>query len=278
MKDFDGKRCLITGAASGIGRATAEAMGDRGAKLFLTDINAEGLQEVRNQITDDGGDVSDIKAFDISDYDAVREWADEVHDNHGAMDVVMNIAGISLWGELDQLEHEHWEKCIDVDLRGPIHVIDCFLKETIKAGNGGHLVNVSSAAGLFGLPLHAPYSAAKAGLVGVSEVLRFDLERHDIGVTLVCPGAVETPLKDTVEIIGIDTSKPEVEELKERFSDRAISPENVAGQIINAVEKEKYLVLTSWDMKALYWLKRILSPVYRWIMRYLNNFVETVKN
>ncbi|TFF93061.1 MAG: SDR family NAD(P)-dependent oxidoreductase, partial [Promethearchaeota archaeon] len=145
------------------------------------------------------------------------------------------------------------------------------------AGHGGHLVNVSSAAGLFGFPIHSPYSAAKAGLVGISEVLRFDLERYNIGVTLVCPGAVETPLKNTVEIIGLDKSSPAAMDLQAEFSERAIPPEKVAKQIIHAIKKNKFLVLTSSDMKALYWLKRKFAPLYRFIMRKLNKLVDKVK-
>ena len=92
----------------------------------------------------------------------------------------MNVAGISTWGSVDQLTHEHWRQMVDVDLMGPINVIEAFVPPMMAAGRGGHLVNVSSAAGLLGLPWHAAYSAAKFGLRGVSEVLRFDLEplRH----------------------------------------------------------------------------------------------------
>lgn len=274
---FVNKKCLITGAASGIGRATAIKMSELGARLCLTDINSNGLKEINDVIIKRGGKVINFKALDITNYDLVKAWAAEIHKKFGAMDIIMNIAGISLWGEVHFLEHEHWQKCINVDLWGPIHIMECFLKETIKAGKGGHLVNVSSAAGLFGLPIHSPYSAAKAGLVGISEVLRFDLERYNIGVTLVCPGAVETPLKNTVEFIGIDLSNPAVEGLKAQFSDRAISPEKVANQIISAIKKKKFLVLTSFDMKALYWFKRKMAPVYRLIMRKLNTLLDKVK-
>src|SRR5699024_11740781 len=112
------------------------------------------------------------------------------------------IAGISTWGTIDRLSHEHWRRTVDIDLMGPIHVMECFVPPMIEAGRGGQLVNVSSAAGLFGLPWHAPYSAAKFGLRGVSEVLRFDLKRHHIGVSLVCPGGVDTGLVNTLEVAG----------------------------------------------------------------------------
>ncbi|MHA1301961.1 MAG: SDR family oxidoreductase [Candidatus Helarchaeota archaeon] len=277
IKDFKGKKCIITGAASGIGKSTAIKMGELGVNLFLTDINATGLKEVSEIIEKNGGIVSKYKALDISNYEDVKSFAEEIHKEFGAMDIIMNIAGISLWGEIHNLEHKHWQKCINVDLWGPIHVMECFLKETIKAGNGGHLVNVSSSAGLFGLPIHAPYSAAKAGLVGISEVIRFDLERYNIGVTLVCPGAVKTPLVDTLEVIGIDRTDPAALEIQDRFLERAITPDKAAEQIIRAIKKNKYLVLTSMDMKALHWLKRKMAPLYRLIMRKLNKMLDKVK-
>src|SRR5204863_885735 len=135
----------------------------------------------------------------------------------GSVDIVMNVAGISAWGTVDRLEHRHWRSMVDVNLMGPIHVIESFVPAMIAAGRGGHLVNVSSAAGLLGLPWHAAYSASKFGLRGVSEVLRFDLRRHRIGVTLVCPGAVNTPLVETMRIAGVDRERPQMQRMNARF-------------------------------------------------------------
>ena len=117
---------------------------------------------------------------------------------------------------------------VDVNLMGPIHVIEELVPPMVEAGRGGHLVNVSSAAGIIGMPWHAAYSASKFGLRGVSEVLRFDLARHGIGVSLVCPGAVHTPLTETVQIAGVDTTGPRFRKLQARFHERAVSPEEAA--------------------------------------------------
>jgi len=277
MKNFKNKKCLITGAASGIGRSTAIAMGKLGAKLFLTDINAEGLEITSHMIIKDGGEVCKYKAFDIANYGAVKEFADEIHKEFGSMDILMNIAGTSVWGTVDQLTHEHWKTMINVDLWGPIHGIECFIPEMIQAGKGGHIVTVSSAAGLLAFPWHAAYSAAKWGILGVCEVLRYDLMQHNIGVTVVCPGAVETPLKHTVEIAGIDSTHPEVKRLKDKFSERAVTPERVAQLIIKAIKKKKFLVLTSFDIKLLYWFKRKMFPLYHIIMKKLNKLLNEVK-
>jgi NAD(P)-dependent dehydrogenase (short-subunit alcohol dehydrogenase family) len=208
VESLSGRRCFVTGAASGIGRATALAAAREGADLFLTDIDAGGLEGAVGAIRMAGGKVSHFKAIDIRDHAAIVTLAAEIHDTHGSMDVVMNVAGVSTWGTIDRLQHSDWQQMIDVNLVGPISVLECFVPPMIAAGRGGHVVNVSSAAGLFGLPWHAAYSASKFGLRGVSEVLRFDLRRHGIGVSLVCPGGVRTPLVETVNIVGVDPETP----------------------------------------------------------------------
>ncbi len=119
---------------------------------------------------------------------------------------------------------------IDVNLMGPIHVIETFLPPMVAARRGGRLVNVSSAAGLVALPWHAAYSASKFGLRGLSEVLRFDLARHRIGVSVVVPGAVNTPLVQTVDIAGVDRDDPAVQRWVRRFSGHAVSPEKAADE------------------------------------------------
>lgn len=270
IDNLAGKRCLITGAASGIGRATALAAGARGAELYLTDRDAAGLDSVAAEARAAGGTVAHFATADVADHEAVVALAAEVHAIAPSMDVVMNIAGISTWGKIEQLEHEHWRRTIEIDLMGPISVLECFVPPMIEARRGGHIVNVSSVAGLFGLPWHAPYSAAKFGLRGVSEVLRFDLRKNRIGVSLVCPGAVKTPLVGTVDIVGIDRESPKVRKLIALFERRAVTPESVAEKIIEAIEKNRYMVFTSPDGRFLHWLQRKFSPPYELVMRVMN--------
>lgn len=270
-KSVSGKQCLITGAASGIGRATAIATARRGGILFLTDVQGDRLDEVVAEIRAAGGTVAFAQAADIADHDAVVAMAAAIHAEHGAMDVVMNVAGISIWGSVETLTHEQWRRVIDIDLMGPIHVIETFVPPMIAAGRGGHLVNVSSAAGLLGLPWHAAYSAAKFGLRGVSEVLRFDLRRHGIGVSLVVPGGVDTPLVQTVEIAGIDRENPAIQKMVGRFRRHARTPEQVAESILVGIEKDRYLVHTSPDIRLGYLAQRVFPPGYALAMRLLND-------
>jgi NAD(P)-dependent dehydrogenase (short-subunit alcohol dehydrogenase family) len=268
--DVAHKRVLITGAASGIGRAVATSAGQAGAQLVLTDRNADLLAKTASELTAAGVDVAVAQAADVSDLAQVQELADAVHAQGGSVDVVMNVAGIAAWGTVDRLEHRHWQAMVDVNLMGPIHVIECFVPPMIAARRGGHLVNVSSAAGLVGLPWHAAYSASKFGLRGVSEVLRFDLRRHRIGVSLVCPGGVATPLTDTIEIAGVDQTGRKFARMQAHFRKRAVTPEQAAAAILRGVRRNRYLVYTSRDIQALHLVQRLCPPLYVLIMRGMN--------
>ena len=267
---FAGKRCFLTGAASGIGRATALMLAAQGAELYLTDRDADGLAATVADARALGAVVAAHRVLDISDVDEVAAFAADIHNSGPAMDLVMNIAGVSAWGTVDKLTHQDWKSMIDINLMGPIHVIENFVPPMIRARHGGHLVNVSSAAGLVAFPWHAAYSASKFGLRGLSEVLRFDLARHRIGVSVVVPGAVQTPLVDTVHIAGVDREDPNVRTWTGRFSGHAVSPEHAAERILHGVVKNRYLVYTSPDIRALYLFKRTMWWPYSVAMKQVN--------
>lgn len=267
VRSLAGKKTLVTGAASGIGRAVAIGAGQAGARLFLTDIHPDGLAAAAAEITAAGGTVEASQAFDISDFDAVAAFATDVHAKHGSLDVVMNVAGISAWGTVENLQHKHWRSMVEVNLMGPIHVIENFLPPMIAAGKGGALVNVSSAAGLLALPWHAAYSASKFGLRGISEVLRFDLRRHNIDVYLVVPGAVRTGLVQTLEVAGVDKESDRFQRATKQFEKRAITPERAAEKILAGLKKRKFLVYTSPDIRFGYWVARKFAWPYELVIR-----------
>jgi NAD(P)-dependent dehydrogenase (short-subunit alcohol dehydrogenase family) len=268
---FEGKRVFLTGAASGIGRATALKLAAEGAELYLTDRDADGLETTVGDARASGGTVAAHRVLDISNYDEVARFGADIHAHHPAMDIVMNIAGVSAWGTVEQLTHKQWSSMIAINLMGPIHVIETFLPPMVAAGRGGHLVNVSSVAGLVALPWHAAYSASKFGLRGLSEVLRFDLARHRIGVSVVVPGAVNTPLVQTVEIAGVDRENPRVQRLVNRFTGHAVTPERAADKILAGVRKNRFLIYTSNDIRALYLFKRTMWWPYSIAMRRAND-------
>lgn len=264
--EIQGKKVLITGAASGIGKATALAMAARGARLFITDINPQGLEETRREIAENGGEVCLSTPLDVSDHGAVRKMADEIHTGFGPLDVLANVAGVALFSQVEDMTHEQWERIVNVNLWGPYHAIECFVPEMVRAARGGHVLSVSSTAGIIGLPWHVAYAGTKHALVGSSEVLRYDLRKHGIGVSVILPGAVNTGLVNTVVI---NADEDACEKGRKLFSRHAIAPEKVAGMIIGAIEKNRYMVITSMDIKLLYLLKRTFPPLYGLILRFM---------
>jgi len=158
------------------------------------------------------------------------------------------------------------------------HVSEEFIPPMMKAKRGGALVNVSSAAGIAGFPWHAAYSASKFGLRGVSEVLRFDLRRNKIDLSLVCPGAVNTGLVQTLNVAGLDTQGDAFTKLRGLFVKHAATPEKAAKAIVRGVERRTYWVYTSQDIRLLFWLQRFFEPGYRLLMRVMNDgFAKATK-
>jgi len=270
VRDLAGKQVFVTGAASGIGRAVARYAADRGAVVHLTDIQPDALAAVADEIRAAGGRVGTAEVADIADHAQVRRLAALVTERAGAMDVVLNVAGIAIWGTVRSLEPEHWQRLVDVNLMGPIHVIEELLPPMIDARRGGQLVNVSSAAGIIAMPWHAAYSASKFGLRGVSEVLRYDLRKHRIGVSLVCPGGVDTGLVETIRIAGIDQQSKAFVRARGHFQKRAVSPERAAEAIWRGALRNRYWVYTSPDIRLVHWLQRYFPPGYAIAMRVFN--------
>lgn len=266
-----GKKALITGAASGIGQATAFALASLGARVFITDINKDGLEQTARTITQKGGAVELAQALDISDYNAVKAFADGIHQKHGALDILINNAGVAIFAQLEDMSHEDWRKVIDVNLWGVIHGIECFVPEMIRQGQGGHVVSVASTAGLLGIPWHIAYCASKHAVVGMSEVMRYDLKKHGINVTVICPGAVNTGLVETVDIRA-DPEK--VKSGRKFFKKVALSPEKVASQIVRAIKKNRFMVITSTDIKIVYFLKQKMFPVFHGLMRFVSSQMD----
>lgn len=272
MKILFNKKVLISGAAGGIGRATAVAMGLAGCRLFLTDIHAEGLKKTADTISRAGGNICLTRPFDVGDYEAMRAFASEIHAEFGPLNILVNVAGVALFAKIEDMQHRDWEKIIRINLWGVIHGLECFVPEMIRAGKGGQVVSVSSTAGLIGLPWHVAYAATKHALVGMSEVLRYDLRKHNIGVSVICPGAVHTGLVNTADIRADDHEA--INQARRMFVKIAIPPEKVADLIIQAILKNKYLVITSPDIKLFYFIKRICFPLYHLVMLIINRFMD----
>ena len=271
MKILLEKKVFITGAASGIGRSTAIAMGKLGCRLFLTDINDDGLKKTVDVISDSGGKVCQVRAFDVGDYQAMMSFAKAVHDGYGPMDILVNVAGVALFSQIEDMRHSDWERVIQVNLRGVIHGLECFVPEMIRAGKGGHIVTVSSTAGIIGLPWHTAYAGTKHALVGMSESLRYDLRKHNIGISVVCPGLVNTGL---VQSVKIHARPEEADKLRELAPKIAITPDQVADLILKSIRNRKFMVITSFDIKLFYFFKRCCFPIYHLVMLAITRLMD----
>ncbi len=258
---------MVTGAASGIGRSTAVRLADEGARLVLTDLNADGLDSSAQECRAKGAAILTTETLDLTDHDAVTAFGQRVLADHGTPDAIFHVAGNSAWGRPDLLEHRVWRSMVEVNLMGTIHVIEAFIPAMMTARKPAALVMVSSAAGLLGLPWHAAYSAAKFGIRGIAEVLRFDLAPYDIGVHLVCPGAVDTPLVGSIEIAGVDRSNPEVARTAAQFQRHAVTPDQAAESILEGVRKGRYIVYTSPDIRLAFTAQKFAPPLYGLAMK-----------
>lgn len=272
MKTLSNKHVLITGAASGIGRATALVLGRERSRLFLTDIDGEGLRKTVDAISQAGGTVCLARALDVGDYQAMYEFAKDIHEQCGSLDILINVAGIALFSQIENMRHSDWEKVVHVNLWGVIHGLECFVPRMIEAGKGGHIVSVSSTAGLIGLPWHAAYAATKHAIVGISEVLRYDLRKHNIGVTVVCPGAVDTGLVNTADIRSDNTAA--ADKSRQLFRKIAMPPGKVADKIVKAIRAGKFMVITSLDIKLFYFVKRCCFPIYHLVMLTIKHIMD----
>lgn len=263
---------VITGAASGIGQALAQSLATRGYSLHLMDINTQALNSTVAHISHSHPtSVLSHNTIDVSDHAAVMHWAQAISTEHGIPDEVHHIAGIAVWGDATTMPHEQWKRVIDINLMGSIHMVEAF--SPLLVNDDSHrrrkLVLVSSAAGIIGLPWHAAYSASKGGILGMCEVLRFDLAPRGVDVHVVAPGAVDTPLVDSIEIVGVDTTTQRVKKAKALFHRHAASPQQAAERIIKGVEKNKYLIFTSADIALARWAQINMPFAYKASMKLL---------
>lgn len=197
MKRFAGQRVLVTGGARGIGLATAREFAQAGAELVLTDLDLETLEVVSKEFRQQGTRVHS-RVVDVGDRQQVEELARWVVDDLGGLDVLLNNAGIGHMGELSETSLEVWEQLLKVNFLGPLYHVYAFLPH-FKAKRAGQIVNVSSGQAFFRLPTWGAYASIKAALGAFSEVLHFELKKHDIQVTTVYPFMVNTGFYDTME-------------------------------------------------------------------------------
>lgn len=251
MKFFADKICLVTGAASGIGKALAEQLSSGGAIVVLADRNEALVHTVAEQINGTGGRAA-AATLDVTDRQAFAGLAKETVARHGRIDFLFNNAGIGVGGEARDFGPGEWDDVINVNLFGTIHGIQAVYPIMIQQG-AGHIVNVASLAGLIPLAGEISYTTSKYAVVGLTHALRAEAADLGVNVTVICPGKIETPIYDTSPVIGFDKDKALA------LWPRGITPEACAAQILRGVKKNRATVVVT-RLARFLWLMQRISP------------------
>ena len=268
VRSLRGRTAVVTGAASGIGRATALALARRGADLAICDIDETGLASAAGEIEALGVGVQTARV-DVSSAEDMEAFAAAVHTRVEAVDLVMNNAGVAIGGPFLATSLEDWDWIVGINLRGVVLGCHYFVPPMVRRGRGGHVVNVSSAAGYTATSTLAAYNATKYAVLGLSEALWDELEPQGIGVTAVCPGVIDTPITRSARLVG-EMDKPEVrEQMMSSYGRRGYTPERVAENILRAVQRDRLVAPISPEAWVLYYLKRFAPWAARWIGRKL---------
>jgi NAD(P)-dependent dehydrogenase (short-subunit alcohol dehydrogenase family) len=198
VETFEGRGAVITGGASGIGFASAQEFTRRGARVVLADIDQVGLDEAVERLRADGAEAHGV-ICDVTKLEAVEHLADEAFRLLGEVNLVFNNAGIAYAGAISDITHGDWRWVIDVDLWGPIHGVEAFLPRMIEQGGDRHIMFTSSFAGMVGNAGLGPYCVAKFGVVALAESLSRELKGEGIGVSVLCPMILDTPIMTNSE-------------------------------------------------------------------------------
>jgi NAD(P)-dependent dehydrogenase (short-subunit alcohol dehydrogenase family) len=273
MSNLAGKTALVTGAASGIGRATALAFAQRGAGLVICDVNEKGMEQVTGQIRDLGREVF-ARRVDVASREEMKDFAVAVHERVEAVDILMNNAGVGLAAGLLDTTLDDWEWILGINLWGVIHGCHFFLPAMVRGGRGGHVINVSSSAGFTPSELLLAYCATKFAVLGLSESLRAELRPYGIGVTAVCPGIIHTGIVESARARGAQATEVARQQSREMFRRRNYTPERVAENIVKAVQKNRAVAPIAPEAWLMYYLKRFAPGLLAWLNRRLKERMQ----
>ncbi|UGY92500.1 SDR family oxidoreductase [Streptomyces gobiensis] len=266
---FGGQLVLVTGAASGIGRATAFSFAEAGARIIAVDRDAEGAARTADMARLIGAPDAWGEAVDVTDEQAMEKLADKVAAEYGVLDVLVNNAGIGLSGSFLDTTAEDWRKVLDVNLWGVIHGCRLFGKQMAERGQGGHIVNTASAAAYQPSRDLPAYSTSKAAVLMLSECLRAELAGQGIGVSAICPGFVNTNITATARFTGVNQQEEKRRQAKASrlYGMRNYPPEKVADAVLRAVVRNQAVVPVTPEARGAHLLSRFSPRALRAIAR-----------
>lgn len=256
MQDLAGKTAFITGGASGIGFAMAEAFLKEGMKVVIADVDDAALAEAKTRLKGDNA-VLAIQ-LDVTDRDQFAAVADQVEAEMGPVHVLCNNAGVYRGGVMDEVTYNDWDWIMGVNLGGVINGVQTFIDRIKQHGQGGHIVNTASMAGLTTSPGLGVYNTSKFAVVGLSEALRIDLEPHNIGVSVLCPGMVRTRILESERTRpdALDVTQADAEAAAQQHSEMmtlamntGIDASEVADHVVAGIKANTLHILPHPEMK-----------------------------
>ena len=248
---------MVTGAGSGIGRASARRLAVLGAKVHAVDLRADAAASIAEEIAAAGGR-AEHAALDVADAAAVEELAERVFATDAAVDVLHNNAGIGHAGKIDETELDDWRRVLGVNLLGTVHGVHAFVPRMLRQGRPAHVVNTASMLGLFASADLAPYTASKFGVVGLSLALNAELASRGVRVTALCPGVIATPIVGAAIMRGEYVGRAAA--ASDFYRRRGASPEAVAEAVVEVLgSRAPIRTVPRWQVAPL-WLVNRLSP------------------
>ncbi|HSJ43518.1 MAG TPA: SDR family oxidoreductase [Euzebyales bacterium] len=258
---------IITGGASGIGAAIGRALVVRGHDVVLADVQHDAAERLAEQLTAAGPGAARGVLLDVRDGDQVADLVRDVHAAHERLDLMFNNAGVDVSGEPEELSLAHWERAIDVNLRGVLHGCRAAYPLMKEQPQGGYIVNTASLAGL--MPISggtAPYAMTKSGVVGLSLALRAAGADFGVRVSVVCPGFVDTPILDTKgpSDLPVPTSAarlPTMREMLRRQRTRLYPADRLAADVLRGIARNRAVIVSPRSVQALWWMWRLAPPL-----------------
>lgn len=269
IRDLKDKVSVVTGAGSGIGRATALALAAEGAKLVVTDVNGARARAVADEITAKGGSAC-VREVDVAQKEQVKELAQFVVSEYGHVDIVHNNAGVGLIGRSMDATIEDWEWIVGINFWGVIYGAHYFLPYMVER-RFGHMVNTASMAGLTVTPGLAAYSATKFGVVGLSESLRTEMREYNVGVTVVCPGFIRTAIGKDGRYHVREEDGASAEDMIAVMEKHGRPPEQVARGVIRGIRKDIPIVPIGIEAWLGWWSMRLSVRLTERLMIFIMN-------
>lgn len=268
---YKNKIAVVTGAGSGIGRAIAQCLSSNGSRVYCTDINLSAAEQTAEMLTD-----AKAYALDVTDAEAVSAFANEVFQREGRVDLLFNNAGVGHAGAMVDTELADWKWVMDVNVMGVVHGLHAFLPRMLSQTTPAHIINTASGAGIIPMPRTAPYCASKHAIVGLSQSLASELHGTNVGLTILCPGTINTAIIKNTKMRGSSAQERQAQAVN-HYAEKGAAPTQVANDVLRDVVKGKLFCLTPMKEVGLGWLLQRLSPgVMQRIMRARMNHVEGV--